>query len=95
MDDEEFSLVIPFWIDTDAYSDRDREMFVCGVEFQMVYEAIRSGRGWHQAIHNENTSRIRMMCGKLNVPHLMEPYCDTWTNLWIPAASDGQSDETN
>ena len=34
-DRTEFSLEMPFFIDTDGYTDRDREMFVCGVEFYM------------------------------------------------------------
>lgn len=34
--DGEFSLVVPFWIDTDGYSDRDRLMFCAGVEFEMT-----------------------------------------------------------
>lgn len=37
----EFQPVMSFWIDTDGYSDRDRMMFVCGVEFQMIYASDR------------------------------------------------------
>lgn len=73
-----------FWIDTDGYTDRDREMFVCGVEFQMVYAAIETGRGWHQAIHTENESRVRMMCAKLKVPCTLERINDEWTQCEIP-----------
>ena len=40
---DEYSLLMPFWIDTDGYTDRDREMFVCGVEFQMVTELLKDG----------------------------------------------------
>ena len=83
-DSSDFGLVMPFFIDTDGYSDRDRLMFVCGVEFQMVYEAAKAGRGWNQAIHTENESRVRMMCGKLGLPCKVTRHCDTWSELEIP-----------
>ncbi len=83
----EFGLFCPFWIDTDSYTDRDREMFVCGVEFQMIYETIRDKRDWAQPIHTENESRVRMLCGKLGVPVKMERHCETWTHCEIPAST--------
>ena len=83
----EFSPVMPFFIDTEAYSDRDREMFVCGVEFQMVYETVKDKRDWSECIHTENESRIRMMCGKLGLPVKMVRHCDTWTHCEIPAST--------
>lgn len=62
----DYSLITPFWIDTDGYTDRDREMFVCGVEFEMIRDQLkRSWRGLlERRIHAENASRIRMLCGK-------------------------------
>ena len=42
--DRDYGLEMPFWIDTDAYTDRDREMFVAGVEFQPVQPLIESYR---------------------------------------------------
>ena len=84
-DRTEFSLEMPFFIDTDGYTDRDREMFVCGVEFYMVYQAVKAGIGWKQAVHNENVSRIRMMCARLKVRMQFEPFDDEWTSLVIPA----------
>ena len=56
---------MPFFIDTDDYTDRDREMFVCGVEFQMVYAVVKAGAPVRRPIHTENESRIRMMCARL------------------------------
>lgn len=85
--DAEWSPVMPFWIDTDGYTDRDREMFVCGVEFQMIYEAIKAGRCWSQCIHTENESRVRLMCGKLGSPCKMERYDETWTWCEIHGAN--------
>jgi len=83
MSDGVWEPIMPFWVDTDGYSDRDREMFVCGVEFQMVYEAIKSGRGWNQCIHTENESRVRLMCSKLGVKVRLTYCCDTWTQCEI------------
>ncbi len=83
-DQQSWGIVMPFWIDTEAYTDRDREMFACGVEFQMVYDAAKNGLGWHQCIHKENESRIRMMLGKLGVKHTMVSQCNEWTDLSFP-----------
>jgi len=82
--ESEYGIEMPFWIDTDGYSDRDREMFVCGVEFQMIYEAIKTNQGWCQCIHTENESRVRMMCGKLGVRVKLQRFCATWTYCDIP-----------
>lgn len=86
-EEKDWSPVMPFWTDTEAYSDRDREMFVCGVEFQMVYETVKDKRDWNQCIHTENESRVRMMCGKLGLPVSMRRECDTWTHCEIPAST--------
>ncbi len=61
----EYSMVMPFWIDTDAYTDRDRAMFVAGVEFEMLYRELKSGEPVSRTIHTENESRARMMAAKL------------------------------
>jgi hypothetical protein len=70
--DAEYGMVMPFFIDTAGYTDRDREMFVCGVEWQMVYDKIRSGERFNCTIHSENESRIRMMAGRLGRQVLIE-----------------------
>lgn len=82
-EDDNYLPVMPFWIDTDAYTDRDRLMFVCGAEFQFIYELAKSGCGVNQCIHTENESRIRMMCGKLGLQVKMTRHCDTWTQCEI------------
>lgn len=87
MSDAEYIPVMPFWIDTPGYTDRDRLMFVCGVEFQMIYETIKDKRDWSQCIHSENESRVRMMCRKLGVPVNMQRHCDTWTHCEIPSST--------
>lgn len=79
---------MPFWIDTEGYTDRDREMFVCGVEFQMIYQAVLDGKGWNQCIHTENESRVRLMCGKLRIPVTIARYDDTWSHCEIPGVSN-------
>lgn len=75
------------WIDTDGYTDRDRKMFVCGVEFQTIYTVISDKRDWCQCIHTENESRVRMLCAKLGLPVKMNRACDTWTHCEIPAST--------
>jgi hypothetical protein len=81
-DDDKYGIICPFWIDTDAYTDRDRDMFVAGVEFQMVLEAIRNHDGpTARPIHKENESRIRMACGRFGRVCAIAP---------CPEASDPQ-----
>lgn len=82
----DYQCVMPFFIDTDGYSDRDRLMFVCGVEFEMLYQKIRGGaRGkFDVPIHTENESRVRMMCGKLGLVAVIEPSgTDGWSYLEV------------
>jgi hypothetical protein len=63
-EEEGYSLVCPYWIDTDAYTDRDRLMFVAGCEFEIVLDHVRhDGAELCRTIHRENESRIRLMCG--------------------------------
>jgi hypothetical protein len=70
----EYKCVMPFWIDTEAYSDRDREMFVCGVEFEMLrVELLNIHRTVTRTIHVENESRTRMMACKLGRKAVVEP----------------------
>lgn len=78
--------MLPFWIDIDAYTDRDRLMFVCGFEFQQVYTAALKDGRVERPVHRENESRIRMMCGKFGwqceiVPHEGYEGCETWSDL--------------
>lgn len=87
--DESFNILMPFWIDTDGYTDRDREMFVCGVEFMRIYDLVKQRKGVFQPIHRENASRVRMLCGQLQVPCTITPHggydgCETWAELEIP-----------
>lgn len=75
-----YGLLMAFWIDTEGYTDRDREMFVCGVEYAMIYAVLCDGREWNQCIHTENESRVRMMCAKMGVRCEMSRSCETWTH---------------
>lgn len=81
--EREYGLAMPFWIDTDAYTKRDREMFVCGVEFEMVYRELKAGGPVTRTIHKENESRIRMMCGKMKRKCTMKHAAEGWTFLEI------------
>lgn len=85
MSEPEYELVTSFWIDTDGYTDRDRDMFVCGFEFARILEAIEKGDGWAGPIHTENQSRVRMLCGRMRVPCSMKTEVQAeWTHLKIP-----------
>jgi hypothetical protein len=60
-----YGLVCPFWIDTDAYSDRDRAMFVAGYEFALILRSLEEDDGYSaRTIHRENESRVRMAAGR-------------------------------
>ncbi len=79
----DFDLQMSFFIDTDAYSDRDRQMFVCGVEWQMVYQKLLNGDSIQMPIHTENESRVRMMCAKLKRRCDIKRSCETWSALEV------------
>jgi len=65
MDEKNYSLYCPFWIDTDGYTDRDRLMFCCGVEFKMLLDQIaHEPEGFTTVIMRENESRIRMAAAR-------------------------------
>jgi hypothetical protein len=100
---DEWSCFMPFWIDTEAYSDRDREMFTCGVEFGSVFNALRRGDGYSGPIHTENSSRVRMMCGRIGIQAMikqMEPPYEMWSECdieatgkpWPPEETEGTTD---
>lgn len=91
-EDRDFGLVCPFWIDTGAYSDRDREMFVCGYEFAELLRHIRHDAGeLKTTVHRENESRIRLACarfGRTCTTAICEQEHDpegTWSYLTIEA----------
>ncbi len=88
MDETNYESVIPFWIDVDAYSDRDRLMFTCGAEYWRVWQLLILGFVGDKMIHRENESRVRMMCGQLGVKCDItsdEGYdgCECWSTLTI------------
>lgn len=86
MSHDEYSLAMPFWIDTEAYSDRDREMFVCGVEFEMLRGELQSGKSIQRTIHTENESRARMMAHKIGRYCAIDPSgVDGWSYFTSPA----------
>lgn len=79
---------MPFWIDTNAYTDRDRLMFVAGSEFTMIYDLLKSGWRGTRVLHRENESRVRMMCGRLGLKCTVRQHegyegCDEWSELIV------------
>ncbi len=86
--DDAWGLVLPFWIDTDGYSDRDRNMFVCGFEFCMIADDLKDGWSGCRPIHRENESRVRLLCAHVGVAceirqHTGYDGCETWSDLLI------------
>lgn len=87
---------MPFWIDTDGYTDRDREMFVCGYEFYQLYWMAKCDEdSFSITIHRENSSRVRMMLGQLDragtVTNCEDKYDPdgTWAYLEVEAHHAG------
>ncbi len=74
--EQEFNCVMPFWIDTDAYTPRDQEMFCAGYEFCQMYERMKLPAAYSTTIHRENESRFRMMAGRMKRQVKIEP-CET------------------
>lgn len=82
----DYSLEMPFWIDTDAYSERDRMMFVCGVEFEMLRQELSQPGKMLRTIHTENESRARMMACKMGRAAIVEPSeTEGWSYFKSPA----------
>jgi hypothetical protein len=92
-----YGLIYPFWVDTDAYSDRDRAMFAAGFEFATILRHARFEAGpLATIIHRENESRVRMACGRSGRRCAIRPVEDaadpdgTWSYLTIgPGAAPG------
>lgn len=86
---QSFALAQSFYIDTDAYTDRDREMFVAGYEFAQVWKALKHPNYAGTTIHRENESRVRMAAGQLGREVMITP-CEeehdpdgTWSYLEV------------
>jgi hypothetical protein len=63
--DRRYALGCPRYLDTDAYTDRDRLMFWSGEEFGEVLGRIIGEDGpISRMIYRENESRVRMACGR-------------------------------
>jgi hypothetical protein len=87
-DEDGYEFATPFVIDGDAYSDRDREMFVLGFEFALIYERLRGlepGETMTGTVHRENEDRIRVLCGRSGRDCTLEAIDGTWARLAIAA----------
>lgn len=91
----EYGLVTSFWIDTDGYTDRDREMFCAGVEFDMILRLLEDGWEGTRVLRRENETRVRLLCAKRRIPCRIDQHegyegCETWSQLFVgEAASKG------
>lgn len=81
-----FDICVPFIIDGDAYSDRDRAMFVAGYEFCQIrnfLEVNPPGTELSKPIHNENVDRVRVLCGRFRRECVIEELDGSWSQLDI------------
>jgi hypothetical protein len=79
-----FRCVVPFLIDGDGYSDRDREMFVLGFEFATVREELRPGHNPPpMTIHRDNETRIRVMFGRSGRRCTFTPINEEWVRMEV------------
>jgi hypothetical protein len=87
IDSRGYSLVMPFVIDGDGYTDRDRQMFVAGYEFCQLHEFLEAnpGVGLHKPVHRENEDRIRVLCRRLGRKCSLMPVDDTWSSMTVSA----------
>ena len=85
--DDGFELAIPFLIDGDAYSGRERMAFVLGFEFCNIYASIRDpsddGDRVTATVHRANEDRSRLMCQRLGRTGRFTPIDATWLELEI------------
>jgi hypothetical protein len=97
MADGHYSLKYPCWVDTDGYTDRDRQMFICGIEYYMLALELEGPGEVKRYIHAENASRVRLLAGKIGrTPISIEPcnhdHFPGWWYVTAPAkkgADDG------
>lgn len=84
----QFNLFIPFVIDGEGYSDRDRSMFVAGYEFCQIrtFLGANPGEPLSRPIHSENADRVRVLCNRFGRVCKIERIDDTWSQLDITPA---------
>lgn len=78
-----WQMLVSFFIDTPGYTDRDREMFVCGAEYAMIHRSIQKDGKFVGLIHNENSSRLRMLAKVMNARLDVKRIDDTWSEVDI------------
>lgn len=75
----------PFLIDGKGYTDRDREMFVCGYEFAQNHAFLMTGSetAWPRLVHRENEFRLRNLISKFGRTYKFTPVEDQpeWLTL--------------
>jgi hypothetical protein len=83
--EEGFGLVMPFVIDGEGYSDRDRAMFVAGYEFCQLHVFLEENPedGISKPVHAENEDRIRVLCGRLERACSVSRIDGTWSQLEV------------
>jgi len=87
MDDQQaadgFQVAVPFVIDGEAYTDRDRAMFVAGYEFCQIriFLEDRQDDPICRPIHSENTDRLRVLCNRFQRQCTIRRLDNVWSQL--------------
>lgn len=78
-------LVLPMLIDGEAYSDRDRQMFVAGFEYHQIADYLERypGLPLRRPVHSENEDRIRLLCSRMRRRLSLTRLCRTWLELEV------------
>lgn len=99
-EEPEWGLLVSFFIDTDAYTDRDRHLFCCGYEFCSIVEHLRFSPGsLSTTVHRENESRSRMAAarfGRKVTLQICEPEYDPqgiWSYLLVEGRGGKENEE--
>ena len=83
-DEGRWVLSTPFWIDTDGYSDRDREMFCAGVDYASLAKFLRKAKaGDVTVVLRENASRARMLAAHNKIVVTIEPLQETHASVQV------------
>lgn len=75
-----------FFVDYNDYTERDRLMFVCGIEYETIYRTLRADKpvvGY--PVHRENIPRIIRLCESLGKKYNFKQADRDWSHLTVSA----------
>lgn len=85
--ESQFIISIPFLIDGEAYTGRDRDMFVAGYEFCQLRTLLhdKPDEPIQKMIHTENDDRLRVLCHRFGRKCEITRFDDDWSEILIHA----------